>query len=722
MTNKTYIAFLWHHHQPYYKDDLTGNYILPWVRFHAIKDYYDTVAILDDFPKIKMNFNLVPSLLLQIQDYVENNARDEYWHLAVKKVNELTLDDKISILKKFFSCNWSTMIDIYPRYKKLLDIRGRTFTEESLRKIASNLDGYYFLDLQVWFNLTWIDPYFRDKDDFLKKLFKKGEGFSESEKNKLLEKHIDIMRMIIPKYKEVLARKQIEISTTPFYHPILPLLIDSSISKISSPHKSSPKNIFSHPEDAKIQLEKGIKYYQDIFGETPAGIWPSEGSVSNDVLKMLADMGIKWVGSDEDIFFNSSKSFFQAQNSRNDLYNVFKYKSENLSLLFRDKRLSDLIGFSYSQMNADSAVQNFMDNIRNIKNNLHTNSNDTNLITVILDGENCWEYFEEDGNKFLRKLYEALENSSDFETTTISEYIQKFPPNKVIDSIFPGSWINHNFDIWIGDKEDNKAWDLLYKTRDFLLRKQSENNAVSKISDENFKNAWEEIYIAEGSDWFWWYGDTNSSVNDLEFDMSFRQHLKNVYIILGEEIPIELEISIIEQKHDKLFYPPLGCISPVIDGKSTNFFEWYNAGYYDPENSNGAMHRVTNLVKKFYYGFDYDSENFYFRIDTSSILKSNGKDIIFVLEFNNKSFANIKFDHKLNKYILEIKEFADKATTVKFENEYIAVDQCLELKIPLKYFENFNKIGFMLKVFESDFEIERWPQQDKLYIDFPNKK
>ena len=334
MDNKIYIAFLWHHHQPYYKNNLTEDYILPWVRFHSVKDYYDTVAILDDFPNIKMNFNLVPSLLLQIQDYALNNARDEYWHISSKNAQDLTLDDKFFLLRKFFSCNWSTMIDIYPDYKNILDRRGRKASDEDLKKIAAKLDNTYFLDLQVWYNLTWIDPYFRERDDFIKGLFEKGSNFTESEKLELLEKHIDIMRMIIPKYKEVLARNQIEISTTPFYHPILPLLIDSSISKISSPAKASPKNIFSHPEDAKIQLEKAINYYIEIFGSKPNGIWPSEGSVSNDVFSLLKDFGIKWVATDEDILFHSLKTSY----TRDDLYNVYKDKTGDLNILFRDKR------------------------------------------------------------------------------------------------------------------------------------------------------------------------------------------------------------------------------------------------------------------------------------------------------------------------------------------------------------------------------------------------
>ena len=720
MDKKIYIAFLWHQHQPYYKDDLTGKYSLPWVRFHAIKDYFDTVAILDEFPKIKVNFNLVPSLLLQIRDYAENGARDEHWHQTLKNVNELTLDDKYFILKNFFMCNWQTMIDVYPRYKKLLDMRGRNVTDEALKKLAQTLNNAYFLDLEVWYNLTWIDPYFRDKDEFIKGLFEKGEHFTEAEKVKLLDKHIEIMRMIIPKYKEVLARKQIEIATSPFYHPILPLLMDSSISKISSPEKTELKNAFKCPEDSLAQMEKGIKYYEEIFGEKPKGVWPSEGSVSDEVVSMLANLGIKWFASDEDILFHSLKGNF----SRNDLYNVFKYKTKaenkNINMIFRDKALSDSIGFAYSKMSADAAVESFMSSLRNIKNSLNYRENGQNLISVILDGENCWEYYEEDGNKFLKKLYAALENSNEFETITISEYIEKFPVERNLDAIYPGSWINHNFNIWIGEKQNNKAWELLYKTREFLAQKQAKQD--KDITAENLKAAWEEIYIAEGSDWFWWYSSQHNSLNDLEFDMSFRQHLKNVYSILNEKSPVDLDIPIVEQKIKQFYNQPLDFIKPDIDGQCVNFFEWYNAGCFDTEKNGGSMHRTSKIVEKFYYGFDSGYENFYFRIDPSINLKSNGKDIIFVVEFAKNFAVNVKFDKKLKQYFAE--GFLSSSSVFKMDNKNVAYDKCLELKIPAQYLKDMklNKIGLILKVFEKEIEVERWPQQDGICLNLSDKK
>jgi len=320
---------------------------------HAIKDYYDMAAILDQYPQIKMNFNLVPSLLMQIEDYIAGGAKDEFWTITEKEAVSLSEEDKVFLLENFFFANWSTMVDVYPRYKQLLDIRGRDILEDNLSKIVKTLPSSYFLDLQVWFNLSWVDPIFKERDEFIASLLQKGENFTEEEKIKLLDKHLEIMGMIIPKYKELMEKGQIEICTSPFYHPILPLLINSSISRKSSPHKHSPKTIFLHESDAKIQISRAIKYFEKTFGKKPLGMWPSEGGVSDHTLDIIASCGLKWIATDEDILFHSLKN----EHHRKDLYNAYKFKDKDLGIVFRDKKLSDLIGFSYSNMDADVAKE-----------------------------------------------------------------------------------------------------------------------------------------------------------------------------------------------------------------------------------------------------------------------------------------------------------------------------------------------------------------------------
>ncbi len=707
MTEKLYVSFFWHQHQPYYKNDLTGRYILPWVRLHSVKDYYDMVAILENYQNVKMTFNLVPSLLLQIKDYVENGARDDFWIISAKNVNELTSDDKFFLVKNFFLCNWARMVEPHPRYKQLLEIRGKNSNDDFLKNLIGKLDNQYFLDLQVWFNLCWVDPYFKTRDNFIKYLFEKGENFNESEKLKLLEKHIEIMGKIIPKHKELFDKKQIDLSTSPFYHPILPLLIDSSISKISSPIKPTPKNKFTHKEDARAQIENGLKYFEEIFEKKPSGMWPSEGSVSNEVLDLMQEFGIKWLATDEDILFNS----LNLSRNRNDLYNAYKYK--NLSLVFRDKRLSDLIGFTYSNMNARIAVNDFMDNLRNIKNNLPRGEN--NIVNIILDGENCWEYFENDGNEFLNELYSALNNSDEFETITISEYLDKFGTKNNLDNIWPGSWINSNFDIWIGHPEDNDAWDWLYKTRNFLEKKMTSES----IENNTLMRAWNEIHIAEGSDWFWWYGDDHSSSNDSEYDSMFRQHLQNVYKLLGEEYPAKLDDSIRDHivKSSNFQYTPIYFITPTIDGKNTNFFEWYNAGFYSTEKSGAAMHKVTNIVKNFYYG--YDLENFYMKIEPRLNFTKTNKNIEFLIDFDNNLKARV-YKSK-NEYLVALKNLDE--SIIELPKDCIGADDCIEIKIPFTYFGTKpQNLSFTLKALKFDLEMEIWPSDDKIQLNIIENK
>ncbi|MDR0675620.1 MAG: glycoside hydrolase [Elusimicrobiota bacterium] len=757
---KTYIIFLWHQHQPYYKNNLSGKYILPWVRLHSIKDYYDTVAVIEKYPKIKLNFNLVPSLLLQIQDYVENNARDNFYYISMKNATELTDEDKIFILRNFFMCNWETMINIYPRYSQLLDLRGRNKKNEDFgmdiflkNTDLQNLDVNYYRDLQVWFNLSWIDPSFRNMENFkfLEDLIKKGECFTENEKHLVLASHIEIMKMIIPKYKKLLKKKQIEISTTPFYHPILPLLVDNSIAKVSNPNKESPKNIFQYPKDAISQIKNGIDFFEKIFEEKPKGMWPSEGSVSDAVLDIFQNQGIKWIASDEDVLFQS----LEGQNySRNELYYGYRYKNSDLHIFFRDKKLSDLIGFSYSKMNAIDAVNNFFENLYNIKNSLPQNDDNENVISIILDGENCWEYFINDGNDFLNELYKKFQDSEDFETITISEFIENHKIKKSLDNIYPASWINHNFDIWIGNKEDNEAWELLQKTREFLeqTEKNFKNGIQNKfINEENIKKAFEEIYIAEGSDWFWWYGDDHNSENDAEFDELFRQHLKNVYTILGQYIPEKFYIPItkIENFIQNFSYlEQIDFINPIIDGKESNFFEWHNAAVFFTDKNSGSMHQVVKIVKKFYYGFDKNFENFYFRIDLNDFFENiNEKEIIVSIIFGDimEICININIDETSNDYkkiyccsinSLKKEQNLNFSYNILDINGEISFKNCIELKIPLKIlaeklnfdkknnenleFIQSDKIELKLKVFNKNknIELEEYPlYQNKIFIE-----
>ena len=299
------IAFVWHMHQPYYKDDMTGSYILPWVRMHGIKDYYHMPALLTDFPDLHQTFNLVPSLLKQIIDYTENGAVDKFLALTLKPAADLDQQDKLFLLKNFFMANWDTMIRPYRDYWRLLDRRGYSVSPNDLLNSVRYFTTQDYLDLQVWFNLTWFDPLFKNNDPLLMGMVKKGSGFNENEKALLVQKQREIMALIIPEYKRLAEAGRIELTTTPFYHPILPLLYDTDLAKVAVPDIHLPTSRFAHPEDARVQLERALDYHERLFGARPRGLWPAEGSVSEDIIPLLAEEGIAWIGTDEGVLARS---------------------------------------------------------------------------------------------------------------------------------------------------------------------------------------------------------------------------------------------------------------------------------------------------------------------------------------------------------------------------------------------------------------------------------
>ncbi|MFH1025742.1 MAG: glycoside hydrolase family 57 protein, partial [Nitrospirota bacterium] len=380
-----YISFLWHMHQPFYKDPFTGMYRLPWVRLHGTKDYLDMAEILLDFPDIKQTFNFTPSLLEQIIDYAEHQAGDRYLELSLKKASELNIEDRTFILENFFLANWEHMIKPFPRYFELLMKRGSHLIRSELKRMTQYFSVSDFRDLQVLFNLCWIDPMFRKKDPFLSMLVDKGRDFTEEDKVLLLEKQLDLLKKIIPCYKEMVTEDRIELSVSPFYHPILPLLCDTNAAKIALPDVRLPQKRFSHPEDAQRQIRMGIEYFEKVFGYRPVGMWPSEGSVSEEVLRLVSREGIRWIGTDEDILSLSLGRPLR-DSSRNvvdprSLYSPHLF--EDVSIVFRDHSLSDLIGFEYAKWDPGKAAEDLLAKLIRIWRSVPKDK--PYLVSIILD-------------------------------------------------------------------------------------------------------------------------------------------------------------------------------------------------------------------------------------------------------------------------------------------------------------------------------------------------
>ena len=514
------LAFIYHMHQPYYKNLLTQESELPWVRLHGIKDYLDMVQKLEKFPKIKQTFNVVPSLFEQINSYNDGSLKDKYFELSKKPAAQLTLADKKFILQNFFSINRQNVIFTFARYYQL-------YTKKHHNQEFSNQD---YLDLQVYFNLAWIDPTFRQNIPELKKVVLKERFFSEEDKLIVLEKQLQILKEIIPVYKNFQNNSQIEISVTPYYHPILPLLFSTNIAKEANKKTVLPKEEFHYPQDAQYQIKSAVEFYQQNFGQPPQGMWPSEEGVCEHILPFIIESKIKWIVTDEAILFKSLK---QKKRDAKLLYQPYllKRKEGELQIVFRDRNLSDLIGFNYANMKEADAVHNFMGHLENINQAFFATNrggsafggkNKDILVTIAMDGENAWEYFRNDGHDFLDLFYQRLSDCEFIKTTTISEYLKNNPAKSEIKRLGAGSWIYGEFGKWIGNPYKVKAWEWLTQARKIL----------DQIKEPN-ELAWKQMYILEGSDWFWWYGEDP----DGSFDKLFRVHLTNFYKLVNLEPP-----------------------------------------------------------------------------------------------------------------------------------------------------------------------------------------
>jgi alpha-amylase/alpha-mannosidase (GH57 family) len=615
MDNQLHIAFVWHLHQPLYKDRLTNSYTMPWVRLHAIKDYLDMVVLLERFENINQTFNVVPSLIEQIEDYNNRLAVDPYLRLSQIPIKNLSELQKAKILELFFDLNKEKMLSKFPRYLDILKKR------EALRKkyngdyssFTNDFEDQEYLDLTVLFNLAWFDYLWQTHEFDLVELIKKGENFTEEDRVIVINKQFKVIEKIIPEYRKLEKQGKIEITTTPYYHPILPLLCDSDSAKVARPELQLPENLYSFSDDAKHQIYSAIFKHESTFGHKPKGMWPSEQSVSPEMLNLLPN-DIEWIISDEGILFNTLK-YYPSRDSNRILENpqilyqpyYMEVNGRKLNIIFRDINLSDSIGFVYSKMDAQLASRDLYNNLKLIQNKL--TDDHPYLVTIALDGENCWEHYENDGYDFLTNLYQLLSEDETLNVTTVSKYLEEFPPERKLENLFSGSWIRSDFTTWIGDPTKNLAWDYLYKTREVLIAYQ-QNNPQNK---EVITKAFEEIYIAEGSDWFWWFGEGNSSTHDDLFDWKFRLHLQNVYNLLGLEVPEYLKSSLYDKESNQVLIPQ----KLLDDG-------WINPSVYLFGYNTGTMHQAGKVFEKIYYG--HDRRSFKLKIEFSMFYEFSNLD------------------------------------------------------------------------------------------------
>ncbi|MEW6232192.1 MAG: glucodextranase DOMON-like domain-containing protein [Chloroflexota bacterium] len=605
-----YLAIIWHQHQPlYYKDPQTGIYAKPWVRMHAVKDYLDMATLVEKYPKLHVTFNLTPTLIKQLDD-LNAGAKDMYQVLAEKPADRLTDDDKRYILRRFFDAN-PKIIKRFPGYQELAD-RRQGADDAQIEAALKSYSTQDFLDLQVWFNLAWMDPDYQAQEP-IKGLIAKNKNFAETDKLIIFKEHARILKDVIPEHAKLQKAGQIEVTMTPYAHPILPLLYNTDLAKIAMGDAPRPKPRFSYPQDAIAQVKKGVEEYQKHFGQAPRGMWPAEGAVAQEIVKMVSDNGLEWMASDEEVqakslgmdgFTRDGKDVVREADKMYQPYLV-QYQAERpVAIIFRDHLISDKVGFTYSGMNGTKAAEDFLSRILAIKEQLKKEgARGPHLVTVLLDGENAWEYYDNDGKEFLNALYTKLTETKQIQTVTPSEYLAKHPATRKIENLWPGSWISHDFSTWIGEDQENRGWDYLRRTREnldkyILGQKQADQATIDK--------ALEAMYAAEGSDWFWWYGADQDSGDDASFDQMYRSTLANVYAILGETPPDFVYVPIIARMAPPPTRPIQGMFTPNIDGY-VQPLEWDKAGLYPG--------KPGDLVAASYFGFD--AKSIYLRLDAA---------------------------------------------------------------------------------------------------------
>jgi alpha-amylase/alpha-mannosidase (GH57 family) len=626
------VILLWHQHQPFYKDLVSGEYRLPWVRLHALKDYYGMVKLLDEFPNVHQNFNLVPSLMVQIQDYVDGTAQDPFLRVAAKPAKDLSLEERRFALQYLFQANPTNVIGRYPRYRELW---GRFLEHGGLPERAERYFAVQdFTDLQVLSQLAWFDEFFLEEKD-IAALVAKGSQYSLDDQKLVIARERELLGKVLPAHAEAATKGSIEISATPFYHPILPLVCDTNTGATSSPGLPLPQNRFRHPEDAGEQLVRGLDLHQQVFGIRPKGVWPSEGSVSEEALAIASGLGIQWMATDEGVLGRSTGSYFARDgNGRlpghlaEKLYNIHRYESASttMHMVFRDHTISDLIGFVYSGMPPADAARHLIGNIKEAAKPVLAMGRDA-VVSIILDGENAWEYYPKSGREFLRRFYDGLQHEPGVEAVTISEAIARHRDFGKLTTLVPGSWIGANFNVWIGAPEDNRSWDYLHQAREFYAQN------AARTTEAQRKLAFDEILIAEGSDWNWWYGPEHHSANDRDFDELYRKHLSNIYQALGATPPDYLSQPITATEVRPSFIPQTAYIHPRITGDKVRYFEWMGAAIYTADHRAGAMHGKQFLLDAVYAGID--STHVYGRLD----FKGNVPEEDFDLVVNVESWA-----------------------------------------------------------------------------------
>ncbi len=543
---KISVVLYWHMHQPDYRDPDDGHYHLPWTYLHTIKDYVDMVALIEENPRAKAVVNFVPTLLEQIDDYAHQifafiNDGEPIRDSLLAGLAEARLPEdgaaRLELARACLRANEIRMIDPFKDYHELAKLVRQL---ESAPHQFIYLNDQFLIDLLVWYHIVWLGATVRCDNEKIDRLVKKGRDFNAEDRRQLITIIHDLIWHVIGRYKKLSATGQIELSMTPYAHPITPLLLDINSAKeaIHDIELPQAETYAGGEARARWHIEEGFKSFEKFFGIKPKGCWPAEGSVSTATVRLLSEYGVTWCASGEGVLRNSLKASGYPDSDRPSVFSQPCHIAgvTNTAVFFRDDGLSDRIGFTYSDWHADDAVGDFIHHIENIATQQHRHGESV-LVPIILDGENAWEHYPENGYYFLSTLYKRLIEHPDIELTTFSEYLDNRPAITELDKMVAGSWVYGSFSTWIGDKAKNAAWDLLCDAKLAV----DEYMKTTKPDAEQRYRVERQLAICEGSDWCWWFGDYNPGDSVSDFDVLYRLHLKRLYQLIDVTPPIELE-------------------------------------------------------------------------------------------------------------------------------------------------------------------------------------
>jgi alpha-amylase/alpha-mannosidase (GH57 family) len=711
------VAFFWHMHQPDYVDPDRKVAMLPWVRLHAAKGYYDMARLAKEFPTVPLTFNLTPVLVKQMLELQRGDVQDAWLELSRVPADRLTPAQQQEILRHFFSLSHENMLRPFPRYEELLRMRGSETRPQALEEAARRFLAADWRDLQVWFNLAWCG-YFAVRDmSELAALRRKGRGFTEADKKVVLDAHMELLRRSLAEYREMNMAGRIEVTASPFYHPIMPLVYNTDFTRRCMPGTPLPTT-FAFPEDVREHLERAAKFHEEVFGKRPTGLWPSEGSVCPELAPLVRAAGFEWMATDEEILFKSLQMMRGNHTGvqHEDLFRGYRlvHGDADVGMCFRDRGLSDFIGFTAARQKSDDAARFLIDSLGAIA----SQAREPDAIALILlDGENAWESFPDGGETFLRKLYGALASDGRFKPVTLTNYFRQHPPKRDLSTLHTGSWIYANFDIWIGDQEENRAWELLREARHSFAQVRD------SLPEPARKAALQSLLAAEGSDWFWWYGPEFQIEDKPLFDDLFRRHVRCAYRAMGRPWPDAANHSLLTAGPVFAYQEPRNQITPVIDGRRTSFYEWQGAGVYRGGVGQHAMAKSADLVKEISFGFDKD--NFYLALQWTGSPPLPGGDAVRV-RFSAPKRGDLLISGlraaKGTRIVTELKGEWEAHGSEAGKLIRVAHDRLLEVAFPLGLLVvgGSSRLQFSLSVEKNNQSLELHPSEGEIALRIPS--